>query len=291
LTAFKTFISYHSLDIDIDKFKSQNKIEARLGKDLSDEEIIQGWENLKNYQSSTGRKSKYQKLFAWMYGMMAVYGLRNHEVLNIQNLTQPFKMPNSNIILPAFNDPNNKDKAIYTHGKTGERVQPMPLPKEWIKLFQLEDVPEFPVFENLKQKDNFLANFINYCVGDQYTKKDGTIKINYVKKIDFTLYNLRHTYAIRLRKNGVNPLDAKDYCGHSLLMHEKIYNKGIKTSTLIESAQKYQEKIAQNPELSEIEKLRIENQELKEQNNQLAQQNKELNSKIELLLEKLSEKQ
>jgi integrase len=275
LLDIKTFIVYHSLNIDVDKFKSKAKVESQIGRELSNDEIIQGWKNIKYFQPAKGKKSKHQDLFAWMYGMMAVYGLRNHEVLNIQNLTQPFKIPNKNIVLPAFNDPNNEIKSIYTYGKTGKRTQPMPLPREWIKLFQLENVPNFPVFENLRQKDSFLAYFTGYCTGHTNSRTP--------KKIDFIPYDLRHTYAIRGRKLGINPLDMKDYCGHSLTMHEKVYNKGIKTESLIEGAKRYQQQIQENSKLSEVEKLRIENQELKEQI-------KELNSKIELLLEKLSEK-
>lgn len=207
--------------------------------------------------------------------MMAVYGLRNHEVLNIQNLTEPFKLPNENIILPAFNDPNNKEKAIYTYGKTGERTQPMPLPVEWIELFELEKIPELPVFRDGKHKDYFLNYFTSYCRGREQKRTP--------QKIDFVPYDLRHSYVMRGRKLNINPLDMKDYCGHSLEMHEKVYNKGVKTESLIKSARKYQKQIQENPELSETERLKLENLQLKEQV-------KELASQVKLLLEKLSNK-
>ncbi|AFZ35074.1 hypothetical protein Sta7437_1507 [Stanieria cyanosphaera PCC 7437] len=273
LSDIKAFTTYHSLNIDVNKFKSKAKVESRVGRELSDEEIVQGWKSIKYYQARNGKKAKRQDLYAWMYGMMAVYGLRNHEVLNIKNLTQPFKVPNENIILPAFNDPSNKGKAIYTYGKTGERTQPMPHPYEWIELFELEKVPELPTFENGKQKDFFLAYFTAYCRGEKRKRIP--------RKIDFVPYDLRHSYAMRGRRDNMNPLDMKDYMGHSLEMQEKTYNKGIKTSSLIESAQRYQQQIQQKPELSEVEKLRLRVEEL-------TLENQELKKQIRLLLEKLS---
>ncbi|RMF28006.1 MAG: hypothetical protein D6756_00975, partial [Cyanobacteria bacterium J083] len=141
ISRLKGLANYHGIKINWDKFQYSGKLASKKARELSEEEIIAGWQNIKQYQPKRGKKSKYQDLFAWMYGMMAVYGLRNHETLNIQNLTQPFKHPTINLILPAFNDPSNQDKVIYTYGKTGDRLQALPYPLAWIKLFELENIP------------------------------------------------------------------------------------------------------------------------------------------------------
>lgn len=256
ISRINSLCEYHSIKIDFKQFEYRGEIEIRKGRELSEQEIIKGWENIKYYHPRCGRKSKYHDLFAWMYGMMAVYGLRNHETLNIQNLTQPYKIPNENVILPAFNDPCNAQKAIYTYGKTGERVQPYPSPIKWIELFDLTNIPSFPIFKTLKQKDYLVKRFVDYCAGNDKNRT--------TKKIDFRLYDLRHSYAMRCRKDNINPLDSKDYMGHSLETHEKIYNEGYTHRSKIEGAAKYQQqKLEQKPELSEIELLRLENEQLK----------------------------
>jgi integrase len=256
VAALKSLCEHHSIKINFEQFKFNGEVTIKKGQELSNQEIIDGWKAIKYFVGANGRVNLYRDLYAWMLGMMAVYGLRNHETLNIQNLTEPFKLPNSDIVLPAFNDPNNKEKVIYTHGKTGKRLQPFPNPYEWIELFDLENVPEIPKFESLKQKGNFITNFVKNCTGDKVS--------GVPRKITFTPYDLRHTYAMRCRRLGLNPLDAKDYMGHSLEMHEKVYNKGIKAESLIASAQKYQEIAKEKPELSEVDKLKLENELLRQ---------------------------
>ncbi len=76
---------------------------SKLKPELTDEQIIDFFYEFKRKKAQGGSNSQHQ-LWQWMYGMMAVYGLRNHEVFNIQNLDRPFKILNTDIVLPAFTD-------------------------------------------------------------------------------------------------------------------------------------------------------------------------------------------
>lgn len=265
LKAFCTFIGY---EFDWKKYVDRTKPTESKRIDLSDNQIEDFILNkLKPQERKGGIKEQFD-LNIWMLKMMAAYGLRNHEVFNILNLTEDYKDPKTGYIIPAFTNSKNEQGVIVVTGKTGLRVQALPLPHKWLDLFELRKLPEFPDW---------------YCLPIRSFERDKRIKAK-IKNInlwlirkkvaDFTPYNLRHAYAMRARKLNINPLDVADFMGHSLEMHSNIYNAAISYESLINNAANIINKVEnEETELekmrAEIAKLRLEVAELKAENNRL----------------------
>jgi integrase len=129
----------------------------------------------------------------WVYGMMATYGLRNHEVFYVDLAT----------LIP--------DKGIsITDGKTGARTV-WPLHPEWFERFGLGQ-PRCPGIE---------LNRPNRIIGEAVTR--------YFRraKIPFLPYDLRHAWAIRSLKYGIDISLAAKQMGHSLQVHTRLYHSWI----------------------------------------------------------------
>ena len=108
-----------------------------LRKIPTDEEVVKGFSTIGEALSSRASKEVTQpEQWQWLYGMLATYGLRPHELFAID--------------LEAFTDTNNKFHLVYlnpslTEGtKTGERSCGIPpLYPHWIELFDLKNI-KFP---------------------------------------------------------------------------------------------------------------------------------------------------
>ena len=131
----------------------------------------------------------------WVFGMMATYGLRTHEV---------FFSDAEDLSLPS-NDRNTIKIGINT--KTGERLA-YPLKPEWVNIFNLKDIqkPDVTPKEHLNYYSNVVARkFRQYEVG-------------------FRPYGLRHAWAIRSIHYGFSPSIAAKMMGHSVEMHTGTYH-------------------------------------------------------------------
>jgi integrase len=131
----------------------------------------------------------------WVYGMMAAYGLRNHEIFH----------------LDLSNIEDDGEIQVLNKTKTGFR-KVWPCFPEWVEMWNLGDpfVPEMqrPV--------------------ESYKNKDLGAKVySLLKAIPFTPYNLRHAWARRTFEYGWNPEMAAHMMGHSLTIHIKTYHAWI----------------------------------------------------------------
>jgi len=136
------------------------------------------------------------------YALMAVYGIRNHEVFRC-------KIVKSN------------DSVLRCHveenSKTGKRIA-FPYPHEWVSLFNIsEDMPLPEV--NLSQSNQLLGQ----RVGAQFCRYG----------IEFRPYALRRSFACRAIALGNDFLIAKSL-GHSVEVLNKIYRRHIDPSRLDE---------------------------------------------------------
>jgi integrase len=129
----------------------------------------------------------------WVFGMCAVYGLRPHEVQEVK-LT-----------------PESEAK-VGDLTKTGYRVV-WPAPQAWVEKFNLSD----------GQKPK--------CKPDQFTNR-ANIYIHTRGPSPFALYNLRHAYAIRLLLAGVPSSLAARLMGHSVEIHERVYQRWLDAAEL-----------------------------------------------------------
>jgi integrase len=129
----------------------------------------------------------------WVYGMIATFGLRSHEVfyLDIRNLVDGGSMVH------------------VLEGKTGKRMVWACYP-EWIEQFKLRDRILPPItgksHEDYTQR---VCKFFGRCPGN------------------FTALDLRHCWAVRTLLCGLPVEVAAKQMGHSVAVHEKTYHRWI----------------------------------------------------------------
>jgi len=175
-----TIAQFLGLDYDPSRYRGRYSPRRPQPRDIpSDEAISEYWASLTNPQ------------WAWFFGAMATYGLRNHEVfhLDLESLQQ--------------------DPILWVlAGKTGAR-RVRPLHPEWYERFWL--------FEALPPSIDL--NRCNSALGHS--------AISYFRDLPtpppFGLYSLRHAYALRGIRYGLNPTAMARMMGHSRAVHESIY--------------------------------------------------------------------
>jgi integrase len=133
----------------------------------------------------------------WVYGMMATFGLRNHEVFFIDHET---------LI--------NQGICYVLEGKTTSG-KVWPLYPEWLDFFSLQNI-QVPVFE---RKTNQHREY-----GAAVSNKFKTMKI------PFTPYALRHSWARRAIEMGLDSRLAAKQMRHSHSVHVQVYNAWLDDS-------------------------------------------------------------
>ncbi len=127
----------------------------------------------------------------WVYGVIAAYGLRDHEVFFVSI------------------EPDPPYNAHVTQGKTGPRTV-RPLYPEWVEKWRLWD----------SQKPA--------CTGTHRDLGERTARAFKRLGVPFTPYNLRHAYAIRASVVFKFPVAvAAALLGHSPELHWSQYNRWI----------------------------------------------------------------
>ena len=159
----------------------------------SDEEIATWAEKIKNPH------------WAYVYRLIATYGLRNHEVFFTKvDLEPPYL-------------------AHVTEGKTGDRTV-SPLYPEWVERWKLWE-ENLPPCTGKTHRD-----FGQRVVGAFNKRREG---------LPFPVYALRHAYAIRASVTFQIPLvAAASMMGHSPTVHLNRYNRWIKQAQTLEAYQR-----------------------------------------------------
>ncbi len=192
------------------------------------------------------------KLWRWVYGMLAAYGLRPREI---------FVNPDLDWWLSSDNTMNTW--RVNEECKTGER-EALPLYPRWVEIFNLKT--DTAAIELLKTKiiDKITSKQIN-------SARHGTDRWFRFVGIPFQPYDLRHAWAIRAHLMGIPIKAAADNLGHSVNMHTSIYQKWFSLENrkvAIEEAIKKKSKVQELQEIAielqqENEKLRLENERLR----------------------------
>ena len=146
----------------------------------SDSEIIEIWQGIPNKQ------------WQYVYGLIAAYGLRPHEVFLLDG--------------PIAEDGLLK---VSEHTKTGfRRVYPYPV--EWLELFKLREgkLPDISAPTNRKLGRRVSKAFKSYG-------------------LPWPPYSLRHAYAVRLAAGRVPTAIAAKLLGHSVEMYSRTYLRHI----------------------------------------------------------------
>lgn len=156
--------------------------------------------------TDTAIEAAYEQIpnpaWKWVYGMLAAYGLRNHELfrLNLQDFP----------IVQVRLDTKSSFHDV------------LPCPKKWVDKWALQNF-NFPPL-NLDRTNHGLGEAVSRQF-DRY-------------KLPFRPYDLRHAWAIRtLAKGWPLELSAR-MMGHSVDVHTRVYQKWINRETILAIYQK-----------------------------------------------------
>ncbi|WP_242039680.1 integrase [Anabaena sphaerica] len=224
----------------------------------TDAEIEQEYLKFENY--AINRSSKLitredrnnWKLWRWIYGMLATYGLRPIEI---------FVNPDLNWWLSSENVMNTW--RVNEECKTGAR-EALPLYPRWVETFNLKTDTEAINLLKAKIKNKVTSREIN-------SARHGTDRWFRFVGVNFQPYDLRHAWAIRAHLMGIPIKAAADNLGHSVNMHTSIYQKWFSLENrkvAIEEAIKKKSKSEDLQDMvirleQENEKLKIENERLR----------------------------
>lgn len=154
----------------------------------SDQEIVQIFEQIPN------------PAWRFVYGVLATYGLRNHEVFfcDYQALSQA--------------NPEATIEVLDTT-KTGSHMV-WPFYPEWVEQFQLQQV-------NLPSLQTDLSQTTLRRIGQQVNCQFRRYQI------PFSPYDLRHAWAVRTIHFGLPDTVAARMMGHSVAIHTRTYHRWI----------------------------------------------------------------
>ncbi len=166
--------------------------ESNFRKLPSDEDIINSFQSIPNPK------------WRFVFGLMATYGLRNHEVFFSD--------------LSCLRKDKDKIIRVFPNTKTGEH-QVWPFHPEWISLFELDKTTHpSDLLPSIKTdlRDTTLQH-IGRRVSEQFRRY----------KLTFTPYDLRHAWAVRTILIGLPNTVAAKMMGHSVSIHTKTYHHWI----------------------------------------------------------------
>ena len=226
-----------SLEIKIDFTGLIVKYEKKQRYVPTDKEIIKYLDNFQQRYESTCKirfsEKENWRVYKFIYGLIAVYGLRPREVINKPDLEWLISEDNK---LNTFK--------VHADNKTGYR-EVVPFVPEWLELFDLMNEESLNLF-----RDKILIAKENY----QLNKKVTIIAENFNRSgIPFTPYDLRHACAIRAHMQGVPIKAAADNLGHTVEIHTKVYQNWFGFDNRVKAFNQAFE------EQSQLEKLEKEN--------------------------------
>ena len=138
------------------------------------------------------------------YGLMATYGLRNHEVFFSD--------------LSALAPGGDRVLRVLPTSKTGEH-QVWPFQPEWVERFELErlggEVRALPVVATDLRRTTLQQ--VGRRVAEQFRRYD----------LPITPYDLRHAWAVRTIHIGLPDTVAARMMGHSVAIHTRTYHHWI----------------------------------------------------------------
>jgi integrase len=196
-TALKALCEFIDLELPFEWQKlwgtyNQQSLKTR---DLPDDEAIVNW----YYQIPN-------PTWKFVYGIMATFGLRNHEVFfcdysNLQKNTQINSKPNSQTV------------RVLETTKTGSH-EVWPFVPNWIDLFNLREAILPPVTTDLSRTT---LQHIGQQVTRQFKRYD----------LPFSPYDLRHAWAVRTIHYGLPDAISAQMMGHSIAIHTRTYQRWI----------------------------------------------------------------
>jgi len=149
-------------------------------------------------------KSIPNKEWQYVFGLMATYGLRNHEVFFCD--------------LSSLKNSGDKILRILPTTKTGEH-QVWPFPPKWVELFELSSLGNDPTLLPKINKDFKKTTLQN--IGKRITDQFNRYSLN------IRPYDLRHAWAVRTIFYDLPDTVAARMMGHSVSLHTQTYHHWI----------------------------------------------------------------
>ncbi|NMF82299.1 site-specific integrase [Nodosilinea sp. P-1105] len=190
-TALKAFAAYHQIDLppDLDSLWGRYGSRQAQRRQLPSEQDIVAW-----YDRIPNPGWRY------VYGLMATYGLRNHEVFFCDRTPL------------TSGDPEARITVLETT-KTGLH-DVWPFYPDWVEQFNLRQTV-LPAI-NIDLKQTTLQR-----IGQQVTTQFRRYQI------PFSPYDLRHAWAVRTIHFGLPDTVAARMMGHSVAIHTRTYHRWI----------------------------------------------------------------
>jgi integrase len=173
--AFRQLAEFVGIELDVRHLIGNYSATKVRPRNLpTDEDVMSGFEQIKNPH------------WQWVYGVVAAYGLRDHEAFYLDMSRFPI--------------------AQVREGKTGAR-QVWPLMPEWAEQWDLANIKRPPV------------------TGDCHADYGARVTKFFARTaLGFNAYDLRHAWAVRSIRFGLaSPLAARQM-GHSSLVHAQTYH-------------------------------------------------------------------
>ena len=186
-TTLGKLANFAGLDADFKNMKGKYSARQLEPRDLPTDELIVEWfGRIKN------------PAWQWIYGMIATFGLRNHEAFFLD----------TSII------ESGGCQVRVTSGKTGSR-NVWAFHSHWVDVFNLR-IPQLPKVTGKTHAD--YGERVS-----QYFRRE--------LELPFTAYDLRHCWAVRTMELGLDISLAAQQMGHSLKVHSDIYHRWISEAT------------------------------------------------------------
>ena len=177
--ALNALASFANIEIDINQYKGTYNSSSTTPRNLpNDKEIYQLFFTIKN------------KSWQWVYGMLATFGLRPHEIFLVY--------PDSKLPILQVDKGKTKERKVWG------------LYPEWITEFDLQNFK----IPNCSGKNN---GELGHRVSTFFRRQ----------KIPFKPYDLRHKWAIRALEFGLDVSLAAQQMGHSVKVHCETYQRWI----------------------------------------------------------------
>lgn len=188
LNAVASFLEIE-LPIELKSFWGSYGTSQTQARDLpSDEAIITAYNTIPN------------PAWRFVYGIMATYGLRNHEVFFCDYTALQQGNPNASI-------------EVLATTKTGHH-EVWPFYPDWVERFNLRQVELPPVNTDLNQTT---LQRVGQQVSTQFRRYN----------LPFSPYDLRHAWAVRTIHFGLPDTVAARMMGHSVTIHTRTYHRWI----------------------------------------------------------------
>jgi len=194
-TSLKVFADFLGLSL-ASEWKSLSKgygMKKASFRNLPDDDLIEElWKNIPN------------KEWQYVFGLMATYGLRNHEVFFCD--------------LSPLKDSGDKIIRILPTTKTGEH-QVWPFHPKWVDLFELSSLGNDPTLLPKINRDLRKTTLQN--IGKRITDQFNRYSLN------IRPYDLRHAWAVRTIFYDLPDTVAARMMGHSVSLHTQTYHHWI----------------------------------------------------------------